>query len=162
MMSRGKEVKELREKMGMNRREFSDYYGIPYRTIQDWEAGEFYQIEDCNKMIYIGSDLPDEYMHSNYTRILKGANAKVKANAAQGLPELLKIATNEVYEDNRKEKHSKDAKYGWYSYDSRFALPVFSDDGEIERYNVFNVAMLLRHTSSVFMYVVLQIMSIAE
>ena len=22
----------------MNRREFSDYYGIPYRTVQDWEA----------------------------------------------------------------------------------------------------------------------------
>ena len=37
-MSRGKEVKELRIKMGMNRREFSDYYGIPYRTVQDWEA----------------------------------------------------------------------------------------------------------------------------
>ena len=37
-MSRGKEVKELRERMGMNRREFSDYYGIPYRTVQDWEA----------------------------------------------------------------------------------------------------------------------------
>ena len=34
-MSRGKEVKKLREKMGMNRREFSDYYGIPYRTIND-------------------------------------------------------------------------------------------------------------------------------
>lgn len=31
-------TKELREKMGMNRREFSDYYGIPYRTVQDWEA----------------------------------------------------------------------------------------------------------------------------
>ena len=38
LMSRGKEVKELREKMGKNRREFSDYYGIPYRTVQDWEA----------------------------------------------------------------------------------------------------------------------------
>lgn len=37
-MARGKEVKELREKMKMNRREFSDYYGIPYRTVQDWEA----------------------------------------------------------------------------------------------------------------------------
>ena len=98
-------------------------------------VGEFYQIEDCNKMIYIGSDLPDEYTHSNYTRILKGANAKAKANATP----------NEVYEDNRKEKHSKAAKYGWYSYDSRFALPVFGDDGEIERYNVFNVAMLVRH-----------------
>ena len=38
LVCRGKEVKELREKMGMNRREFSDYYGIPYRTVQDWEA----------------------------------------------------------------------------------------------------------------------------
>ena len=38
LMSRGKEVKELREKMGMNRREFSYYYGIQYRTVQDWEA----------------------------------------------------------------------------------------------------------------------------
>lgn len=37
-MSRGKEVKELREQMGMNRREFCDYFGIPYRTVQDWEA----------------------------------------------------------------------------------------------------------------------------
>ena len=37
-MSRGKEVKKLREKMGMNRREFCDYYGIPYRTVQDLEA----------------------------------------------------------------------------------------------------------------------------
>ena len=38
IVSRGKKVRELREKMGMNRREFSDYYGIPYRTVQDWEA----------------------------------------------------------------------------------------------------------------------------
>ena len=38
LMSRGKEVKELRKKMGMNWREFSDYYGIPYRTVQDLEA----------------------------------------------------------------------------------------------------------------------------
>ena len=37
-MGRGQEVKELREQMGMNRREFCDYYGIPYRTVQDWEA----------------------------------------------------------------------------------------------------------------------------
>ena len=38
VVGRGREIKELREKMRMNRREFSDYYGIPYRTVQDWEA----------------------------------------------------------------------------------------------------------------------------
>ena len=37
-MSRGKEVKNLREQMGMNRREFCEYFEIPYRTVQDWEA----------------------------------------------------------------------------------------------------------------------------
>ena len=37
-MSRGKEVKKLREKMGMNRREFCDYYGIPYRTVQKYHS----------------------------------------------------------------------------------------------------------------------------
>lgn len=24
---------------GMNRREFAEYFGIPYRTMQDWELG---------------------------------------------------------------------------------------------------------------------------
>jgi DNA-binding transcriptional regulator YiaG len=32
-------LRKLREDTGMNRRQFSDYFGIPYRTIQDWELG---------------------------------------------------------------------------------------------------------------------------
>ena len=39
-MNRGKQVKELRGKMGMNRSEFCKYFGIPYRTVQDWEVGK--------------------------------------------------------------------------------------------------------------------------
>ena len=34
------EVKNLRTEMGMNRREFCDYFEIPYRTVADWEAGK--------------------------------------------------------------------------------------------------------------------------
>ena len=37
-MGRGIEVKKLREEMGLNRKQFSEYFGIPYRTVQDWEA----------------------------------------------------------------------------------------------------------------------------
>ena len=33
-------IKELRESTGMNRKEFCEYFGIPYRTVQDWEAGK--------------------------------------------------------------------------------------------------------------------------
>ena len=103
-------------------------------------------------MIYIGSDLPDEYTHSNYTVILKGANAKAKANAVQGLPEIIEIATKKVHKENFKEKHKKDAKYGWYRYESRFALPVFDSTGEMERYNVFQVIMIVRHAENGKMY----------
>ena len=30
---------ELRDKTGMRRREFAEYFDIPYRTVQDWELG---------------------------------------------------------------------------------------------------------------------------
>ena len=115
-------------------------------------VGESYAIEETEDMIYIGADLPDEYTHSNYTMLLKGTNAKAKANAAQGLPELMEIATQKAHKNNFKEKHKKDAKYGWYRYESRFALPVFDSDGEIERYNVFQVIIIVRHAEDGKMY----------
>ena len=62
-------------------------------------VGEAHIIKNKNGMVYIGADLPDEYTHSNYTYILKGANAKAKANTAQGLPEMLVIANEKEYED---------------------------------------------------------------
>ena len=30
-------IKELRESTGMNRKEFCDYFSIPYRTVTEWE-----------------------------------------------------------------------------------------------------------------------------
>ena len=115
-------------------------------------VGEFYTIEDSNDVVYIGADLPDEYAGSVYTRNLKGAVAKAKANASQGLPELLKIADGRRYHENQNEKHRWNAYYGWYRYDSRFALPVYGSDGNIERYNVFHASMLVRHDNNGKMY----------
>ena len=31
--------KMIREQSGMNRKDFSDWLGIPYRTMQEWELG---------------------------------------------------------------------------------------------------------------------------
>jgi DNA-binding transcriptional regulator YiaG len=33
-------IKELRIQSGMNIKQFSEYFGIPYRTIQNWESGQ--------------------------------------------------------------------------------------------------------------------------
>lgn len=32
-------IKEIREKHGLSKTQLSDVSGIPYRTIQNWEAG---------------------------------------------------------------------------------------------------------------------------
>ncbi len=127
---------------------FKGKQSIKWNDVEEYlrrYVGEFYTIAESKEIIYIGADLPDEYAHSEYTNILKGANAKAKANAAQGIPELVETATEKRFTPNSKNKHKKDAKYGWYRYESRFALPVLSNEGEVERYNVFHVAMIIRH-----------------
>ncbi|SEA37001.1 hypothetical protein SAMN05216349_11088 [Oribacterium sp. KHPX15] len=134
----------------------------------DWEAvekylkqyvGDFYSIAEDKEMIYIGTELPGEYAGSVYTKKLKGAVAKAKANAAQVLPEMIEIATNGIFENNRKAKHGRDAKNGWYRYETRFAVPIFNEDGEVVRYNIFKGRLLIRHASSgkKYLYDVLEI-----
>jgi hypothetical protein len=49
------------------------------------------------------------------------------------LPELVEISTKKEFQENRKNKHRKDAQYGWYRYESWFALPVLTEEGRVER-----------------------------
>ena len=115
-------------------------------------VGEYYSIIETSDMIYIGSDLPDEFTGSNYTKKLKGALAKAKANAAQGIPEIIEIAENKRFQENLERKHRKNAKYGWYRYDSRFAIPVFDENNDVLRYNVFHAELVIRHSENRKLY----------
>lgn len=114
------------------------------KYLEDY-VGELYQVAETQEAIYIGKEMPGEYAGSRYTFSLKGANAKAKANAAQGIPELICIASGKKHKENEKEKHRVDAKYGWYRYDSGFALPVYDEEHQIERYNVFHCHLIVRH-----------------
>ena len=115
-------------------------------------VGDFYMVASTGDVIYIGSDLPSESSGSVYTKKLNGAVAKAKANAAQGLPEMIEISTGRFFRENNEEKHNWNAKNGWYRYNSYFALPVYDDNENIERYNVFHASLLIRHASDGKMY----------
>ena len=86
-------------------------------------------------------------MEWNRAVALLGANAKAKANAATSIPELIQIASNPTFEENHKEKHNKNAKYGWYRYDVRFALPVY-EENVLVRYNIFHALLLINHAEN--------------
>lgn len=121
--------------------------------------GSCAEILDTNEMIYIGSDFPDEYAHSKDTKVLRGPNEYAKANASVAIKELIQIATNKVFSENHKNKHNNKAKYGWYRYDTRFAIPKYNDDEELAGYNIFKGKMVIRHAqdNKLYLYDILRI-----
>lgn len=121
--------------------------------------GVCFEITETAEKVYIGTDFPDEFTHSKYTKAIKGANEKAKANAISAIGELLQIADNKSEFPDYDGRHGNKAKNGWYRYDTRFGIPVYSESGEIERYNIFRARMLVRcdENNKLFLYDIVQI-----
>ena len=60
-------VKELRELTGMNRKEFCEYFQIPYQTVTDWELGHRNAPDYVLRLLeyYIRTELLIHGKHSN-------------------------------------------------------------------------------------------------
>ena len=71
-----------------------------------------------------------------------------KGKASSGLGEMIEIATNRRWKKNEKAKHKSDAKYGWYRYNTRFAIPAYNNAGEIERYKIYRATLLIRNDAN--------------
>ena len=99
--------------------------------------GEIIENKRTKEKIEIGTKFADEYTGSKYSEHIRGARAKVKANATQGIRELVESAANKIHSENKKSKHKKDAKGGWNYYMVRFALPVYDNNRKTEEYNVY-------------------------
>ena len=120
---------------------------IDWRAVETYALryiGGIYIIAFDGEKIYVDKKFSDEFSGSIDTKRLRGTSAKAKANAVQGVKELLEIGSNPRYIQNYEKKHERDAKFGWYRYDSKFSLPVFDYD-KIIRYNVFKITLLIRH-----------------
>ncbi len=122
-------------------------------------VGQCVEITETSDLVYIGKDFPDEYVHSKDTRALRGNNLYAKINATSVVLELLQIASNKSYTPNYKDKHREDACFGWYRYDTRFAVPVYDNEGELCRYNVYKARVLIRHDKdgNLYLYDLLRI-----
>ena len=107
-------------------------------------VGEYFEILETSEKVYIGTDFPDEFSHSEDTKNLRGANMKAKANMIAAIGGIIKIASNKEAYPDYKSKHGAKAQFGWYRYDTRFGIPVYSEGGELERYNIFSTRMLVR------------------
>ena len=110
-------------------------------------VGSYYTIIQNSKEIYLGKDLPNEYVYSEYTKGLKLKQLVTKAQASNNIGELIQIATNEEWKENIKPKHSEDAKYGWYRYDTRFAIPKVENNDGVVGYDTYSASLIVKHSS---------------
>ena len=98
----------------------------PHKVIRDYirshYAGDFARILESGQRVYFGKDLPGEYTYSKSARNLEPERKNAKNQAAQNLRELVETGTNRRWKKNMKEKHSSDAKYGFYKYATRFQV----------------------------------------
>ena len=69
-MTNQDKIKELRERTGMTKKDFSIHIGIPLRTIEDWEAGRRTPPE------YVPRLIAYQLMYEELKKSLEGKNDK--------------------------------------------------------------------------------------
>ena len=126
---------------------FKSRRNIDWNEIEEYlkeYIGNRYEILETCEKIYIGNDFPDEFCHSKDKIRLKGANEKAKANMISAIEELICVATDRTEAEDYKGKHGAKAKKGWYRYDTRFGIPKYNENGELEEYHIYSAKMLVR------------------
>jgi len=125
--------------------------GKPHEVIEEYivnQVGKSFKIEESGQWVFIGDDLPGEYTQSEYTRkfLLKHRNLlNVKNQSSQNFKEIIEIASDRKWSKNTKSKHNIDAKYGFYKYTSKVALPVKNISGDIIGSNIYDIELLIRN-----------------
>lgn len=128
---------------------FTGKQNIPWNDVERYlkkYIGQTFIVSKYGDTIHIGGDFPDEYTESGYTKKLRGGLAKSKANAAQVIGEMIGIADNKRWIENKDDKHKKNASRGWYRYDTRFAIPVRESGSGGRRRNIFRGTLIVRST----------------
>ena len=134
----------------INDKKFKGLSKDDWQQIEKYLKGyisDCYEITETNDVVYIGKEFPSEYAGSKSRIALKGARKKAKASASQGIPELIKIAKNPRWEENKEQKHNKDAKYGWYRYDIFTAILLIKHSEDGNKY-LHDITTIKKETSS--------------
>ena len=142
----GKQVVWI-ENSGLSNKQLQDYSEIA--KLIEQHIGDYYTIIESGQKVYIGEELPDEYTHSKYTSFLqkkKPALLKAKNRASTSLGEMIEIATNRRWEPTE-HKDSKDAKYGMYRYDTKFAFPIKDQSGNVTNVKAYDAELIIRNAS---------------
>lgn len=133
-----------RVKINDNIFEKSDEKSIS-KTIHQYiknHVGEIYTIIESGQKVYLGKDLPNEFAYSKSSKSLSTANKMAKGRTSSNFKEIIENANNRNWEKNKKSKHNKDAKYGFYRYDTTFSFDYKGKE------KIYNGTILIRNDAN--------------
>lgn len=99
-------IKEIRSRTNLSAQKFGDKYGIPLRTIQDWERGERkppeYVVDLLDRVVEAENIIPMVYVFEKYRD--KGGTGSIET-FTDGV-EAIKTAVGEWYHMNESDRRS--------------------------------------------------------
>lgn len=138
---------------------FKNKQNIPWNDVEVFLKGFIGKkiiVKEYGDVINILGDFPDEFTESRYTKALRGALAKAKANAAQVIVEMIENADNRRWIENKDNKHHKEANGGWYRYDVGFTIPV-ENDGNMTQNKYSATAVVRIKDDKLYLYDIINI-----
>lgn len=130
-----------------------DFDNMDFKTINketvkniNSQRGEVYKITETNNSVIIDKKTSKEYTFSKYSRKLDAENKKVKGILSKYLKEIISNSFDRRFVNNKKAKHVKDAKYGFYRYKI-----VFSIKDDVKE-NIYEAVVLIRNDANTKKY----------
>ncbi|MBQ9179918.1 MAG: hypothetical protein IJ132_03865 [Firmicutes bacterium] len=135
------------KRITISERLFTGKKDVPWDEVEKYlkrYINQTVKVNSTNDIIRIPKDYPDEYSGSQYTKKLRGAVAKAKANIIVELLQLIQNASNRRHVANKTEKHEKDASRGWYRYDICLGILVRGENERDLRENIYKGTLVVR------------------
>lgn len=120
------------------------------------DKGKAYKISETNNSIFIDKKTSKEYSFSKYSQSINIIDKRVKGTLSKYLKEVINNSSNRKYVNYKKEKHLKDAKYGFYKYKITFS--IINDSNE----DIYEGIVLIRNDANTkkYLYDILDIKKI--
>lgn len=90
-------------------------------------SGLSYIVEETKETIIIDKKFIKEFTNSESTKFAKKTIKRLKVNLIDHLQEIIEKSTSKTHEENKEEKHKKDASEGWDKYDIGFNYHTIDD-----------------------------------
>ena len=140
---------------------FSGKQNIPWEKVEQYlksYVGKKFLVQETKDVICIGRSFPEEFAWLKYTRKLRGGYAKVKANLVIVIEDLIYNASNKRWMENKDERHTADAKYGWYRYDVKFSVLVKAENELNSRLNYYQATLIVKiNDNGLYLYDIINI-----